>query len=101
MFNSLASAAIPICLLSALAGIALGRWRQRSLAMLFAVLAVIAISSAWWWLPMLLWPQEHTDPQGGWGLVAVFYWSLFAIPVAVVTLLITSRRFARKQGNAA
>jgi len=96
MFNSVAGGIIPICILAALAGIALASLRPRWVALLLSALAAIAVSYAWFWLPQLLWPAAHTDPQGGWGLVATIFWSVFAVPVAVATLLVTQRRRVAK-----
>jgi hypothetical protein len=71
------------------------------MAAFVAALWGTVISCAWWWLPQLLWPQEHADPQGGWWLVAVPFWSLLAGAVAVITLLIARRLLARGARDAA
>ena len=101
MFNSVAGGIIPICVLAALAGISLASLRSRWLSLLLATLAAIAIAYVWFWLPTLLWPDAHTDPQGGWDLVATVFWSVFAVPTAVVALLIVQRRRAAKARAAA
>jgi hypothetical protein len=101
MFDSVQSAFLPIGILAALAGVLLAPWSKRWLATLSAVALAVGISCAWWWLPQLLWPQEHTDPQGGWGLVAVFVWSLLAVPVALAALFIAGRLRARRARDAA
>jgi hypothetical protein len=101
MFDSVQSALIPICILAGLVGYVLSAWSRRWLALLSAALLAIAVSCVWWWLPLILWPQEHTDPQGGWGLVAIFVWSLFAVPVSVTTLLIAGRYRAHRSRDAA
>jgi hypothetical protein len=96
MFESLVGGIIPTCGLAAIAGVALAPLRSRRAALFLATLAAIAISYAWYWLPILLWPTAHSDPQGGWDLVATVAWSVFAVPTAVVALLIVHKRRAAK-----
>lgn len=101
MFDSVAGGIIPICVLAVLAGIALASVRSRRVALFLAVVVAIAISYAWYWLPLIIWPPAHIDPQGGWDLVATILWSVFSIPTAVATLLLVKRRQAAKAGAAA
>jgi hypothetical protein len=96
MFESVAGGIIPTCVLAALAGIGLASLRIRWVALLVAVLTAIAVSYAWYWLPQLIWPAAHTDPQAGWGLVATIAWSVFAVPTAIVALLIVQKNRAAK-----
>ena len=96
MFSSVVGGIIPICVLAALAGIALASLRSRWVSFLLAPLAAIAISYVWFWLPTFLWLAEHADPQGGWVLVATALWSVFAVPTAVLALLIVQRRRSTK-----
>jgi TRAP-type mannitol/chloroaromatic compound transport system permease small subunit len=61
-------------------------------AFFLAPLVAILISYAWYYFAQLFGTADHGDPQGGWDLVATAFWSLFAVPSAIVALLIALRR---------
>ncbi len=101
MYDSLPIATLAICALAAIAGVVFGRkTTDRKRAIFSASLAAVTIATLWWWVPHFLQSGENTDPQGGWGLVAVASWSMFAIPVAVIATLATHRRPAHKSDAA-
>ena len=91
MFDSVQGGILPLCIIAAIAGILLGRLKQLWIGVILAPLIAIAASCFWYWLPELIWPAEHTESQGGWILVAMAYWSAFAVPVSVVALLVSRR----------
>ena len=95
MFDSLAGGVVPVVILALIAGAAAVACRRPSIAVLLSVVAAVAIGFVWYYLPYLLWPAEHTDPQGGWQFVAVAFWSLFTIPSALIAL--TALRFFRRR----
>ena len=99
MFDSLAGGIVPVVVLALIAGSVSAACRQLSVAILLSVAAAVAIGFVWYYLPYLLWPATHTDPQGGWQFVAVAFWSLFAVPSALVAL--TAVRFLRGRNRGA
>ncbi len=97
MFDSLAGGFLPTSILAALAGVALTLLRREVVAIILAAFAAVAISYLWFHLPEVLWPAEHTDPQGGWDLVCTFFWSIVAMPSAIMTQLVTRHSHAIRE----
>jgi RsiW-degrading membrane proteinase PrsW (M82 family) len=97
MFDSLAGGFLPTSILAALASVVLTLVRREVVAIILAAFTAVAISYLWFHLPEFLWPAEHTDPQGGWDLVATFFWSIVAVPSAVVTQLVTRHWHASRK----
>jgi len=101
MFDSVDGGVIPICVLAALAGFAGPYFRQWWLGALFAVGVTIGIAYAWFWLPELILPREHGDSLRPWDLIATTYWSMFAVPTALVALFISRLARAKRGRNVA
>jgi len=95
MFDSLTGGILPIVLIALIVGAASGTHRRLPIAILLAIAGAFAMSLVWFYLPSVLWPAEHNDLQGGWDLVAVAFWSLFAVPCALAAL--TTVRILRRR----
>src|ERR1700751_430514 len=88
MFDSVTGAAVPICILAALTGFTCSYLRGPWLRALLAVILPVAISYAWFWLPQLIAPLTSGDNPRPWDLIATTYWSLFAVPVSVASVVL-------------
>jgi hypothetical protein len=95
MFDSVAGAIVPICILSALTGFACSYLRRWWLTALLAVILPVAIAYAWFWLPQFIAPLTSGDNPDPWDLIATSYWSLFAVPVSVASVVL-ARLFRAK-----
>ena len=91
MFDSVEGGIVPVCVLAAVAAVVLSKVRSAWLASMSAAAVAVAIGYVWVWLPYVLAPRHGGDPLRPWDLVATAYWSLFAVPVAIVVLFITRR----------
>jgi hypothetical protein len=93
MFDSAAGGVVPICVLATLAGVGCSFLHRWWLGACFAIVIPIGIGYAWFWLPQLIAPQVHGDPLRPWDLIAITYWSMFAIPAALLAMFFS--RFIR------
>jgi hypothetical protein len=66
-------------------------------ALAASIAAAIAIGYGWFWVPQLIFRQQHGDSLRPWDLIATAYWSMFAVPVAIVVVLVSRR--LRKRGE--
>lgn len=100
MFGSLQGGYVPICIIAALVAFALASLPRLWHALSLTVIAAIAVSYAWYWLPALLSTSGHPEPQGGWDLIAAAAWSAVAVPVSVVTMFVARRiKASRRQAR--
>lgn len=88
MFNSLSAGYLPICVVTVLAAWFVSSIRSFRLRAVSAVLAPIAISMAWYFVPALM--RSPEDGWIGWGLIATSAWSIVAVPVGIAATLCLS-----------
>ena len=86
MFDSLSGGYVPICAAALVVAWFLAAVRSIWLRAALAVIAPVAISLAWYFLPALFKPSPSGDGEMGWGFITAATWSVAAVPVSVVAV---------------
>jgi hypothetical protein len=97
MFDSVEGGIIPVCLLAGAAAFGFSYLRFTAAAVLASIAAAVAIGYGWFWVPQLIVPQQGGDSLRPWDLIATSYWSMFAVPFAIVVVLVARHLRTRRK----
>jgi hypothetical protein len=103
MFNSLDGGSAPVLVLTVLASWWLAKLCSIWLRLALAILVPVGISLGWFFvprLPLLFKPLEfNQDPWVPWGLAAAIVWSVYAVPVGLISTFIFAIWNRRRRSN--
>ena len=92
MFDSLNGGYIPVCVLVLITSWFVAKINNFPVRAIITFIAPILVSLAWFFIPHLLdlfRPLKYgEDPWVGWGIITAATWSIVAIPVSVISVII-------------